>query len=92
MLTSSSLPRRRDDETIITFDGATRWWVRVDGPAVNDPADLAAHEAVHRIEFAHPTPAGLVAAVRDWARQPQPPIPLYLRRPDAKTLAERGVR
>lgn len=66
--------------------------VRVDGPAVNDPADLVAHGAGHRIEFAHPTPAGLVAAVGDWGCEPQPPVPLYLRRPDAKTLAERGVR
>ncbi len=37
-----------------------------------------------------PGPAGLVAAVENWA-QPTPPIPLYLRRPDAKTLAERGL-
>lgn len=87
-------------EVLVVTDARRRevYWaryrngVRVDGPAVNDPADLVARDAVRRIEFAHPTPAGLVAAVRDWARQPQPPIPLYLRRPDAKTLAERGVR
>lgn len=70
--------------------------VRVDGPAVNAPADLAGDEAAdgsaHRIEFAHPIPAGLVAAVSDWACEPQPLVPLYLRRPDANTLAERGVR
>ena len=63
--------------------------VRVAGPEVCAPADVPAAE--HRIEFAHPTPAGLVAAVGDWDREPDPLIPLYLRRPDAKTLAERGL-
>ncbi len=38
-----------------------------------------------------PDPAGLVAAVRDWNGEPDPLVPLYLRRPDAKTLAERGL-
>ena len=87
-------------EVLVVTDARRRevYWaryrdgVRVDGPAVNDPADLVARDAGRRIEFAHPTPAGLVAAVRDWGCEPQPPIPLYLRRPDAKTLAERGVR
>lgn len=87
-------------EVLVVTDARRRevYWaryrdgVRLDGPAVNDPADLVAHGAGHRIEFAHPTPAGLVAAVGDWACEPQPPVPLYLRRPDAKTLAERGVR
>lgn len=37
-----------------------------------------------------PSAAGLVAAVGNWA-QPAPQVPLYLRRPDAKTLAERGL-
>jgi hypothetical protein len=31
----------------------------------------------------------LVLAVGDWATAPTPLAPLYLRRPDAKTLAER---
>ena len=65
--------------------------VRVDGPAVNAPDDVPSTGAEHRIEFAHPTPVGLVAAVSDWERDPDPLIPLYLRRPDAKTLAERGL-
>jgi len=30
-----------------------------------------------------------VAAVADWSRPPAALVPLYLRRPDAKTLAER---
>jgi glycosyltransferase involved in cell wall biosynthesis len=43
------------------------------------------------IEPAYPTATGLVAVVRDWDAEPEPLVPLYLRRPDAKTLAERGV-
>ena len=39
---------------------------------------------------ARPSPAGLVAAVEDWDAAPAPLVPLYLRRPDAKTLAERA--
>lgn len=65
--------------------------VRIDGPAVNAPDDVPPAGAEHRVEFAHPTPVGLVAAVRDWTGEPEPLIPLYLRRPDAKTLAERGL-
>lgn len=65
--------------------------VRIDGPSVNAPDDVPAAGPERRIEFAHPTPAGLVAAVADWAGAPEPLIPLYLRRPDAKTLAERGL-
>ncbi|ETZ49932.1 putative peptidase M22 [Mycobacterium avium MAV_061107_1842] len=38
---------------------------------------------------AHPTPAGLVAAVGDWSVRPQPLVPLYLRRPDATPRAAR---
>ena len=37
-----------------------------------------------------PSPDGLVAAVAAWRPDPDPLVPLYLRRPDAKTLAERG--
>jgi tRNA threonylcarbamoyl adenosine modification protein YeaZ len=70
--------------------------VRVDGPAVNAPADVpSVAEAVagspdHTVLFAlprrspvYPTAAGLVRAV-DWTAEPVPLIPLYLRRPDAK--------
>ena len=34
---------------------------------------------------------GLAAAVTAWDQPPVPLVPLYLRRPDAKTLAERGL-
>jgi tRNA threonylcarbamoyl adenosine modification protein YeaZ len=78
---------------------------RIDGPDVAAPADVpaGAAEAVagspeHAALFAlpivgppYPTAAGLVAAVADWTGEPAPLVPLYLRRPDAKTLAERGV-
>ena len=40
----------------------------------------------------YPTAAGLVRAVADWTSPPAPLVPLYLRRPDAKTLAERAAR
>jgi len=79
--------------------------VRLDGPAVAAPPDVpvggaehAAGSAAHCalfdlpcIEPTQPVPAGLVAAVDDWDIQPAPLVPLYLRRPDAKTLAERGL-
>jgi tRNA threonylcarbamoyl adenosine modification protein YeaZ len=58
--------------------------VRVDGPAVNSPADVVgAAEALGR-PAVYPTAAGLVRAVTDWTAEPAPLIPLYLRRPDAK--------
>ncbi|EHB58360.1 universal protein YeaZ [Mycolicibacterium rhodesiae JS60] len=79
--------------------------VRIDGPDVAAPADVpvGAADAVagspdHAALFslpvvgpAYPTAVGLVAAVADWAAEPAALVPLYLRRPDAKTLAERGV-
>lgn len=72
--------------------------VRVAGPAVSAPgavdvgdavavAGSPAHAALFDlpvIDAARPTPAGLVAVVRDWADEPAPLVPLYLRRPDAK--------
>lgn len=78
--------------------------VRTDGPAVNAPADVdpgpvravagsPGHAALFSLpvsEPASPTPAGLVAAVNDWAADPAPLVPLYLRRPDAKPLAARA--
>ena len=58
--------------------------VRVDGPAVNAPADVpGAAEALERPPV-YPSVAGLVRAVTDWTAAPAPLIPLYLRRPDAK--------
>ncbi|WP_343571636.1 tRNA (adenosine(37)-N6)-threonylcarbamoyltransferase complex dimerization subunit type 1 TsaB [Mycobacterium sp.] len=78
--------------------------VRVDGPAVSAPADVVAGRAqsvagspdhaglfgLPCIQPAYPDAAGLVAAVADWSRPPAALVPLYLRRPDAKTLAERA--
>lgn len=88
-----------DGEVLVITDARRRevYWarycdgVRVDGPAVNALDDVPGTGAEHRIEFAHPTAVGLVAAVDDWTREPDPLVPLYLRRPDAKTLAERGL-
>lgn len=79
--------------------------VRVDGPDVAAAADVPVGEAeqaagspVHcalfdlpRIGPERPDPTGLVAAVANWDDEPDALVPLYLRRPDAKTLAERGV-
>ena len=79
--------------------------VRIEGPDVAAAADVpvGAADAVagspdHVGLFAlpvvgttYPTAAGLVAAVTDWTGEPEALVPLYLRRPDAKTLAERGV-
>ncbi|MEZ0050597.1 tRNA threonylcarbamoyl adenosine modification protein YeaZ [Mycobacterium sp. MAA66] len=77
--------------------------VRVTGPEVSAPADVstgsgvvagpAAQAALFELpalDAEFPTVAGLVAAA-DWGRPPRPLVPLYLRRPDAKTLAERGL-
>ncbi len=79
--------------------------VRIDGPAVSAPPDAdpgnaqavagsPEHAALFGLplcEPSYPTPAGLVAAVADWSDSPAPLVPLYLRRPDAKTLAERSA-
>ena len=90
---------RTQGEVLVITDARRRevYWaryrdgVRIDGPEVNAPDDVPSAGTEQRIEFAHPTPAGLVAAVADWDGEPDPLIPLYLRRPDAKTLAERGL-
>jgi tRNA threonylcarbamoyl adenosine modification protein YeaZ len=80
--------------------------VRIDGPAVSAPAavhpgvaEAVAGSPEHAALFglpvgepSHPTPAGLVAAVTEWSDRPARLRPLYLRRPDAKTLAERSAR
>ncbi|WP_407688748.1 tRNA (adenosine(37)-N6)-threonylcarbamoyltransferase complex dimerization subunit type 1 TsaB [Mycobacterium sp. HUMS_1102779] len=77
--------------------------VRTAGPAVNAPADVdpggaravagspehAGMFGLPRCGPVHPTPAGLAAAVGDWSAPPAPLVALYLRRPDAKPLAER---
>lgn len=79
--------------------------VRVAGPEVNAAADvsadgvqwvagspaLAASFGLPVIGPEYPTAPELVAAVADWPAEPDPLVPLYLRRPDAKTLAERGL-
>jgi tRNA threonylcarbamoyl adenosine modification protein YeaZ len=76
--------------------------VRIAGPAVNAPADVnpgvaqavagsPEHAALFGLplcEPSYPTSIGLVAAV-DWSAPPGALLPLYLRRPDAKTMAER---
>jgi tRNA threonylcarbamoyladenosine biosynthesis protein TsaB len=80
--------------------------VRIDGPAVSaaaavDPGVVEAvagspeHAALFGLpvcEPSYPTPGGLVAAVTEWSDSPARLVPLYLRRPDAKTLAERSAQ
>jgi tRNA threonylcarbamoyl adenosine modification protein YeaZ len=70
--------------------------LRTEGPAVDAPADVptgaravagspdhAAMFSLPRQPAVYPTASGL-ARVVDWTAPPQPLIPLYLRRPDAK--------
>jgi ribosomal-protein-alanine acetyltransferase len=78
---------------------------RVDGPAVSAPSnvDTGAASAVAgspeqaalfdlpRVGPERPTAEGLVRAVPDWSKNPNPLLPLYLRRPDAKTPASDDV-
>jgi tRNA threonylcarbamoyl adenosine modification protein YeaZ len=78
--------------------------IRIDGPGVNAAVDVPVGDAVavagsrsHAELFDLPvigpdcpTAEGLVSAVSDWLAEPPPLVPLYLRRPDAKTLAERA--
>jgi len=80
--------------------------IRTGGPAVDAPADVdpsgaqaVAGSPEHAALFglpvcgpSYPTPLGLVAAVSEWSGSPAPLVPLYLRRPDAKTLAERSAQ
>lgn len=84
-------------EVLVVTDARRRevYWaryrdgVRVDGPAVNAPADVpGAAEALARPPV-YPTVAGLVRAVADWTSEPAPLMPLYLRRPDAKPSVAR---
>jgi tRNA threonylcarbamoyl adenosine modification protein YeaZ len=82
-------------EALVVTDARRRevYWaryrdgIRIEGPNVNAPADVpGAAEALERPPV-YPTPAGLARAVADWAAEPAPLIPLYLRRPDAKPQA-----
>ena len=79
-------------EVLVVTDARRRevYWaryrdgVRIEGPAVNTPADVpGAEDALLRAPV-YPTVAGLVRAVADWTAEPASLIPLYLRRPDAK--------
>jgi tRNA threonylcarbamoyl adenosine modification protein YeaZ len=81
-----------DGDILVVTDARRRevYWaryrdgVRVDGPAVNAPADVpGAVDALTRPPV-YPTVSGLVRAVGDWTAEPAPLVPLYLRRPDAK--------
>ncbi len=95
-------------EVLVVTDARRRevYWarycdgVRIDGPAVDAPADVPAdadavagspeHAALFdlpRLSPVYPTAAGLVRAVADWTTAPAPLVPLYLRRPDAKPSA-----
>lgn len=79
--------------------------VRIEGPDVSAATDVTVGDAeavagspdhaalfdLPCIDISYPSPSGLVAAVTDWTGETGPLVPLYLRRPDAKTLAERGV-
>ena len=73
--------------------------LRIDGPAVSAPTDVptdvdavagspehAALFALPRQPAVYPTASGRVRVV-DWTVPPQPLVPLYLRRPDAKPQA-----
>ena len=91
--------RRREVYWARYRDGIRTGGPAVDAPASVDPGVARAvagspqHAALFGLpvcEPSHPTPAGLVAAVREWSDNPAPLVPLYLRRPDAKTLAERS--
>lgn len=96
-------------DTLVVTDARRReiYWaryldgVRLDGPAVQAPADVdpvaaaavagsPEHAALFGLpvcEPVYPTPAGLARAVADWSAEPEPLVALYLRRPDAKPLA-----
>ncbi|KMO71471.1 tRNA (adenosine(37)-N6)-threonylcarbamoyltransferase complex dimerization subunit type 1 TsaB [Mycolicibacterium chlorophenolicum] len=87
--------RRREVYWARYRDGA-----RVDGPAVNAAADVPSGAAAvagspeHAVLFdlprlapVYPSATGIVAAVADWEVEPEPLVPLYLRRPDAKPPA-----
>lgn len=80
--------------------------VRIDGPGVGPATEVptdgmtavaGSPEQVALFDLpvlgpTYPEPARLVAAVPDWSAEPEALVPLYLRRPDALTLAERAKR
>jgi tRNA threonylcarbamoyl adenosine modification protein YeaZ len=80
------------DDALVVTDARRRevYWaryrdgVRVEGPAVNAPADVPGADEALALAPVYPSVAGLVRAVADWTVAPAPLIPLYLRRPDAK--------
>lgn len=91
--------RRREVYWALYRDG-----VRAAGPDVCAPGDVpegaaaAAGSPEHvalfdlpRLAQMYPSTSGLVRTV-DWAVAPEPLLPLYLRRPDAKTPAERAAQ
>jgi tRNA threonylcarbamoyl adenosine modification protein YeaZ len=80
------------DDALVVTDARRRevYWaryrdgVRVEGPAVNAPADVPGADEALALPPVYPSVAGLVRTVADWTVAPAPLIPLYLRRPDAK--------
>ena len=93
--------RRREVYWARYRDGIRTGGPAVDAPASVDPgvAEAVAGSPEHAALFglpvcepSSPTPAGLVAAVTEWSGSPARLLPLYLRRPDAKTLAERSAQ
>ncbi|KUH81685.1 tRNA threonylcarbamoyladenosine biosynthesis protein TsaB [Mycobacterium sp. GA-1999] len=92
-LDAIGIESRGDGSDVLVVTDARRrevYWaryrdgVRVDGPAVNAPADVPGAAEVLARPPVYPTVAGLVRAVTDWTTEPAPLVPLYLRRPDAK--------
>lgn len=81
-----------EGEALVVTDARRRevYWaryrdgVRVDGPGVNAPSDVPGAVEAFAQPPVYPSVAGLVRAVADWAAEPAPLVPLYLRRPDAK--------
>jgi tRNA threonylcarbamoyl adenosine modification protein YeaZ len=93
--------RRREVYWARYRDGIRTGGPAVDAPASVDPgvAEAVAGSPEHAALFglpvcepSSPTPAGLVAAVTEWSGSPARLLPLYLRRPDAKTFAERSAQ
>lgn len=91
--------RRREVYWARYRDGA-----RTGGPEVCAPGDVPAGAAavagspdhvalfdLPRLTPEYPSTSGLVRVV-DWTALPEPLVPLYLRRPDAKTPAERAAK
>ena len=83
--------RYRDGVRVAGPDVCAPGAVPADAAAVAGSPDHAALFDLPRMAPTYPSASGLVRAV-DWAAEPAALVPLYLRRPDAKTPAERGVR